>query len=305
METYTNLIVSEVSTNKTDICSNFSGIFLSAMNKSTALYQFSPDIQLEYATYGEGKNTLICFHGFGQDYQVFESLSKEIPEYQVIGVNLFFHGKSNRISKTKYLNHEEWKNVLGGLLNHLNISRFSVLGYSMGGRYTASTIRSFTDRINHCFFIASDGITKRSSYEFVTFPLGSEQLFGFFMRNPRPFFALLYLLEKTKLFNQWTINFSRSQLRDEAQRMRVFKSWIALRKFRLKQLELIHLINTSPFKSTVIFGKYDNIIQPKRHFYFLNKVQKAKVLILDTSHAKLLNESFSKISNLLHQPNQD
>ncbi|SMD32938.1 Pimeloyl-ACP methyl ester carboxylesterase [Reichenbachiella faecimaris] len=269
------------------------------MSKTPKLYTFSNSIRLEYMAYGYGKKTLICFHGFGQNYQVFEKLATELNGYQVIGINLFFHGKSDRTSGTKYLSHEEWKKILNGFLHELGINNFSVFGYSMGGRYVASTIQSFSDRIDHCFFIAPDGIVKRSAYEFATFPLGSEQLFGFFMRNPKPFFTFLYLIEQTRLFNQWTINFSRSQLRDKGQRMKVYKSWVMLRKFRLSQKTLIKLLNTAPFQSAFIFGKYDNIIQPKRHFHFLSQLKKAKVTILDTGHTKLLNESFSKIADFL------
>ena len=273
------------------------------MNISPKLYQHSSSIQLEYAVYGQGKQTLVCYHGFGQNYEEFEKLSSMLPNYRVVSLNLLFHGKSNRTASTKYLTHLEWKETLNGLLDELNISRFSVLGYSMGGRYVASTIHSFTERIDHCFLIAPDGIVKRSSYEFATFPFGSEQLFRFFMQNPKPFFIFLSILEKTRLFNQWTINFSRAQLRDEAQRNRIYKAWITLRRFRLRQRQLIQLINTASFQTTVLFGKFDNIIQPKRHLLFLNKLEKAKVFILETGHTKLLYESFSNVSEILNSNN--
>lgn len=270
------------------------------MNHSPKLYIHSQSIQLEYACSGNGEKTLICFHGFGQNLMVFNDLSSGLVDHQVVSVNLFYHGKSVRQGGSKYLLQEEWKNIFARFLNHLNIDRFSVLGYSLGGRYTSSTLKSFENRIDHCLLIAPDGIVKRSSYEFATFPLGSEQLFGFFMRNPKPFFIFLDLLEKTKMFNQWTIDFSRAQLQDKDQRMRVYHSWITLRKFRMRQAQLIQRINTGNFKTTVIFGKYDKIIQPERHFYFLNQIPEAKVIILDTGHTKLLNESFAEVSHALN-----
>lgn len=303
METLCFLIVSEVSTNKINICSNYSIIFLSSMDNSPQLYSHSPSTALEYTIYGQGNYTLICFHGFGQSYQEFQHLSSLLPTHRILSINLLFHGRSHRSSDSKYLTHKEWKEILNGLLDYLKISTFSVIGYSMGGRYTTSTIHSFSNRIDHCFLVAPDGIVKRSTYEFATFPLGSEQLFRFFMENPKTFFTFLNLIEKTKLFNQWTINFSRSQLRDEEQRKRVYKSWIALRKFRLPQAKLVELINTASFQTTLIFGKYDNIIQPKRHLHFFNKLKKPKVIILDTGHSKLLHESFSKVSRLLNRQN--
>ncbi|WP_422360065.1 alpha/beta fold hydrolase [Reichenbachiella sp.] len=271
------------------------------MNHSPQLYTYSSSIQLEYALFGKGVKKLVCFHGFGQNLMVFNDLSTKLDDHQIVSINLLFHGKSRRQEGPKYLHQNEWKDIFDGFLNHLKINHFSVLGYSLGGRYTASTLKSFENRIDHCILIAPDGIVKRSSYEFATFPLGSEQLFGFFMKNPKPFFIFLSLIEKTKLFNQWTIDFSRAQLQDEEQRMRVYHSWITLRKFRMRQLELIKRINAGNFQSTVIFGKYDKIIQPKRHFYFLNQIPKAKVIILDTGHTKLLNESFAEVSDVLNK----
>lgn len=294
------LIVSEVSTNKINICSKNSGIFLSAMNKSSQLYKFSSKTQLEFAIYGQGERSLICFHGFGQDHSVFKELSSYLTNYQVVGINLLFHGESDRGNERKYMHHEEWEKIMEALLDQLNIRKFSVLGYSMGGRYAVSTIRSFSDRIDHCFLIAPDGIVRRSSYEFATFPYGPQQLFGFFMNNPRLFFIFLNLVEKTKLVNQWTINFSKNQLNNEDQRRRVFKSWVTLKKLRLSQKKLVALVNTASHATTFIFGKHDNIIKPKSHFSFFNKLQNSKVIILDTGHTKLLDESISTISEKLN-----
>ncbi|MEP1780174.1 alpha/beta hydrolase [Reichenbachiella sp.] len=301
METFGILRVSEVSTNKNQICSKNSGIFLSAMNVSPQLYKFPPDLQLEYMLYGVGKKFLICFHGFGQDHSVFEGLTPELPDYQIISINLLFHGKSDRNHAPKYLRHSEWKNILKGLLDELGIQRFSVLGYSMGGRYLASTLLSFRECIEHCIFIAPDGIVKRMSYEFATFSLGPQQLFRYFMNNPRPFFFFLNIIERTRLMNPWTIKFSRSQLKDPKQRYMVLRSWITLKKLRVRQNKLVAIINEVKFSTTFIFGKYDLIIAPKRHFKFLNKLQNTKVIILDTGHSNLVNESIPKISQQLNR----
>lgn len=186
------------------------------------------------------------------------------------------------------------------MLNQLKITKFSLLGYSMGGRYVISSLYAFSDRVQHCFLIAPDGVVKRGSYELATFPYGMQQLFKFFMRNPSPFFTFLNVVEKTRIVDPWTIKFSRSQLKDPRQREMVLKSWITLKRLRLKQNELVSLINKPSFSSVFIFGKHDRIIQPKRHFHFLNKLQNTKVFILDTGHAKLLHASFSKIAELLN-----
>lgn len=299
METLSILIVSEVSTNKIQFCSKKSGIFLSPMSKKTRLYQFSPQIQLEYMIYGQGTRHLICFHGFGQNFTVFKDLEGHLADYLIISINLLFHGQSKRDAMPKYLVHDEWQEIFSGLLDELNIEKFSILAYSLGGRYAASTLFAFSGRIDHCILVAPDGIVKRFWYELSTTPYGPEQLFRFFMKNPAPFFMFLNFLEKFRLMNVWTIRFSRSQLIEPEQRDMVLHSWITLRKLRLSQKKLAALINSSSFRAAFIFGKHDSIIRHRQHLSFLNQLQNAKVFNLEAGHAKLLNEAFKEIGILL------
>lgn len=295
METLCLPEVSGVSTNKMKICSNYCIIFLSAMDISSKIYHHNSSIQLEYAVFGSGEQVLVCFHGFGQNYLAFEPYTDALPRYRIVSVNLLFHGESHRTSDAKYLTHQEWKEVFSGLLSQLDIDRFSVLGYSMGGRYIASTIASFSARIDHCFFIAPDGIVKRRSYKFATFPIGPQQLFSYFMHHPQPFFVFLDLIERTKLMNPWTIKFSRSQLKDEQQRLRVLKCWITLKHLRVKQSELVRLINESHFKTYMIFGKYDRIIIPERHQSFFDQLKYAHISIIDSAHHELIDQALPTI----------
>ncbi|UXX79520.1 alpha/beta hydrolase [Reichenbachiella carrageenanivorans] len=269
------------------------------MKKTQHLFKYSPEFQLDYLQYGQGNQRLICFHGFGQEATIFEELSSQLTDYQIISIHLLFHGQSDRTHSSTYLQHKEWKAVLAGLLDHLNISRFSVLGYSMGGRYTISTIYAFANRVDHCLLIAPDGIVKRMSYELATFPYGPQQLFSYFMYHPKSFFSFLDLIEKTKLINPWTVKFSRSQLKEDAQRHRVFKSWITLKKLRLKQKALIALINKEKFKTHLIFGRYDRIIIPEHHQNFCDQLPSTQVSIIESAHHDLITHATDTIKQAL------
>ncbi|MEO9967380.1 MAG: alpha/beta hydrolase [Reichenbachiella sp.] len=271
------------------------------MNNFSQLYKIDSGLQLEFTSHGNGDRCLICFHGFGQDFSVFDPLHDLLPDFRVVSLNLLFHGQSNRTSEEKYLRHEEWQKMFNGFLDHLRIKRFSIVGYSMGARYVSSTIHSFANRIDHCIFIAPDGVVNRRSYVLATFPWGPEQLFRYFMKNPRPFFAFLDLAEKIKLINPWTIKFSRNQLKDPAIRRRVLQSWVTLKKLRLKQKALVELLNGSNYQTTFYFGKYDSIIAYDRHLHFLNQLRNNKVIILDTGHTQLLHESFTTIRDQLSE----
>ncbi|MEP2026375.1 hypothetical protein, partial [Reichenbachiella sp.] len=156
-------------------------------------------------------------------------------------------------------------------------------------------------RIDHCIFMAPDGIVKRRSFEFATFPLGPQQMFRFFMNNPQPFFIFLNIIEKTRLMNPWTIKFSKSQLKDEEQRLRVLKCWITLKHLRLKQTDLVHLINQAKFKTHLIFGKYDRIIIPEKHQSFFDRLNSASISIIESPHHELIDLSLPTIKKFLLQ----
>ena len=50
------------------------------------------DLKLEYITFGNGKETLICFHGFGQEAQGFLAFETTLgKQYTIHSVNLFYH----------------------------------------------------------------------------------------------------------------------------------------------------------------------------------------------------------------------
>jgi pimeloyl-ACP methyl ester carboxylesterase len=228
-------------------------------------------------------------------------MSTALPSYRIISVNLFFHGGSQRNHPQKYLKHDEWKFIFTGFLEHIKVEKFSILGYSLGGRYVISTMYSFSEQIAHCILIASDGIVKRFWYEFATSPTVPEFLFRYFMGNPKPFFQLMDLLEKSRLMNPSTIKFARTQLRNEEKREQVFQSWVTLKKLRLPLRNLIPLINSKQFSTTIIFGEYDRIINQKNHSTFLKKLETASISIVESSHHEMINSSLSEIKKALSQ----
>ena len=269
------------------------------MPDTTNLFEPNAQVHLEYYRYGAGEKALICFHGFGQEGYVFEPLTETLSDYTLYCVNLFFHGKSIRNNQIKYLEHSEWKQIFKAFLNQNGINRFSLLGYSLGGRYAASTLRSFGDQVDHFILIAADGLVKRFWYEFATTPIGLEQLFHFLMKNPKPFFIFLDFLERFNLMNSSTIKFSRTQLKDEKRRMLVYRSWVTLKKLRLKQAKLIQLINDSQFDTKIIFGEYDRVIDHRQHRSFIDKLA-GQVIIIPSSHHELITNSQSEIAKILN-----
>lgn len=269
------------------------------MIKGVQLFEDQGGNQLEFCVYGSGNLYLFCFPGFGESYEVFENLSNQLQDYTIVGVNLFFVGRSRRVSSSKYLEHEEWAASFGELLVGLNIDRFSVLGFSLGGRFAISTFSAFEEKMDHLILVAADGIIPRRTYELATYPIGCQQLFYGLMKRPSFFFIVLDILKVVGLLNSFTYKFAQSQLKHESARMRVYNSWVTFKLMRLPRLELIKRLNNSSCHSAIVFGEKDKIISPKKHWNFLNQLSKTSINILPFGHNKLVDNSIEVIKKHL------
>ncbi|KUO59873.1 MAG: 2-succinyl-6-hydroxy-2,4-cyclohexadiene-1-carboxylate synthase [Gracilibacter sp. BRH_c7a] len=80
---------------------------------------------------GEGK-PIICLHGFSENLSTWESIM--LADYQMILIDLIGHGESEKpYSRQSY----HWKVIirhLHKLIHQLGFKRYSLLGYSLGGR---------------------------------------------------------------------------------------------------------------------------------------------------------------------------
>ena len=249
---------------------------------------------LEFCLFGSGNNYLICYPGFGESYKSFEKLSKSLSSYTLVAINLYFIGASKRY-KAGMLSNEEWKSTFFEFLHSLRIDRFSVLGFSLGGRFALSTFESFHDRMDQLILVAPDGVRRRFTYELATFPLFLRQLFWLLMKYPKPYFLVVDLLAKSRLVNSFVANFSKSQMGDHQTRMTIYNSWVTFKHLKISNQKLLHLAENGITQCTFIFGNKDKIISIDRHSRFLSKLSKSNIHVLPFGHNKLVDNAADTI----------
>ncbi|WP_109829282.1 alpha/beta hydrolase [Reichenbachiella versicolor] len=247
--------------------------------------------QLEYELYGDGKKILFCFPGFGENLKTFSFLKDELVNYQLVSVNLYFIANSKKKHPRKVLKPTEWSITFSEFLEYLNVQRFSVLGFSLGGRFAAVTFKYFNSKIERLIMVAPDAIRIRSTYQIATFPIGPKQLFWILMKYPKPLISIAKGFSLLNVLNPFTIKFALKHLKNQEIRNLLYKSWNIFKPVRVKQKELINLLNNSDCKSLFIFGEKDTIIDFKRHSKFCSQLTKSKILILPYGHNKLVNNS--------------
>jgi pimeloyl-ACP methyl ester carboxylesterase len=112
-------------------------------------YFNSDGVKIRYAVEGSGE-PVVLVHGFTANVQMQWGLpgiiTKLKDEYQVIALDNRGHGKSDKPHDPKQYGPEMVKDVVR-LMDHLNIAKAHVVGYSMGGFLTNYLVNTYPNRV--------------------------------------------------------------------------------------------------------------------------------------------------------------
>ena len=243
--------------------------------------------KLYYEKYGSAEKVLILFHGFGQNLDVLRPIAEANPdEYTYYLFDDPYHGQSSR--EDSELTLAEWAELFQKFLSVEDIHRFSIGGYSLGGRFALATSYSFTEQIDKLFLIAPDGIYKNRWYKLGTGP--GKLTFKHLMKNPSIFFKVLDKMDEKKWVHPSLSKFASQELGPKENRIRVYQSWVYLKPLGIKKSSLVKKFNEHQLCIEVLLGSKDNIIPPKRLIPMFNKISSATVVIKPLKHHHLVEE---------------
>ena len=247
---------------------------------------------LHYVKAGNGKEPLLVFHGFGQDHTLYVPLLKSLsPRYTLYIIDLFFHGKSEWNEGERPLEKTTWASIVDVLLQDQRIDRFSILAYSLGGKFALATVEAFPSRIRKLFLLAPDGIKTSFWYSMATYPKIFRTIFKSMIFRHERFLWIAGKLNQSNLVDKGLIRFADYQMNSEAKRKRVYYSWVVFRHLSFDLRKIAKLINDNNIRLTMIVGKYDKVIRPENMDRLLRHVRNYKLEILESGHTGLIHES--------------
>lgn len=248
---------------------------------------------LVYDKIGSGEEILFAFHGFGQDKSFFDTWNKKLgSKYSIYAFDLFYHGDSTR--PLTPLSKEVWANYMDSLLAQEKIEQFSVLGYSLGGRFALTTALSFPERTKEITLVAPDGIYLTVWFKLATTPV-LKSVFKYLMLNPDKLEKWLRFNEKVRILNTYVSDFIRKEMGTPENRRRVYISWNHFKTLGYRRSRLIRDFRKYSFKRQIILGSKDHIIKPKDILPIIEQMGRFKVTIHPKKHHQLLDEQVAEL----------
>lgn len=219
---------------------------------------------ISYYRFGSGPKTVVCFHGYGEEATAYEFLGKYGgTQFTFYSIDLPFHGKT------------EWKDGLKFTINDLKqivekileqedfnpqLFKFSLFGFSLGGRIALSLYQSIPDQIEKLILLAPDGLKVNFWYWLATQTWLGNRFFKLTMYKPGWFFGFLKLLNKLNLVNTSIFKFVNYYIGDAEVRRLLYFRWTTLRKVKPIVSQIKKNIEKYNTQVRLVYGKHDRII---------------------------------------------
>lgn len=245
--------------------------------------------KLSYIVYGSGEQTLLLFHGYGQNKTLFDNIPEAIQtSYKLIAIDLFGHGDSTFYHK-KHIPLSDWKEYIAGILQTENIDKFSILGFSLGARVAIHTAYLFKNKVSELTLLAPDGIVPSRVYKLATTNWLFKKLFYSFVFNPRAYRTLIELAKKLRLIDKYTFDFFIRVLNQKSRRFKLYRIW---NMYSLMTMSFQAIEKSLPNKPKVFLAKRDLLVSNKQVKKVCEKLG-IKVVTLDTSHFGIVDTFFT------------
>ena len=247
---------------------------------------------LHYKISGNADRILFLFHGFGQDHQVFQSIGETLSaHYKLFVFDLYFHGKSEWGYNEMPLEKEHWKETIATLLEEHRIEKFSLAGFSLGGKFVLATAESFPAQTEAIFLLAPDGIKTSFWYSLATYPILFRKFFKSMIDHPGRLAVIIGFLKSLGLMDKGLIRFVEYQMNTVEKRSRVYYSWVVFRRLAVDMRIIAAMINHYSIPLTLIIGKYDKVIKARNMNRLLKQLKSYRLEIVESGHNDVIRES--------------
>lgn len=248
-------------------------------------------MNLPYKKIGYGTEILLAFHGIGQDFAAFEGFAITFQErYTTLLFDLPFHGENQAHPLNTCFNTSDLVSSIDTVLEQENIDRFSLIGFSMGGRFALSAANSFAHRIIQLILIAPDGIEEHPLFTFATRWSFNRFIFKKVILHPTLLQQATKVLVFLHLLNPSVQRFSLAMLNTPSKKKQILASWIAFRALKHEKT-LIEKLNHYPIEIRIFIGRFDKLLPLKKVTHFHQQLTSSQLILLDSGHTRMIEHT--------------
>ena len=247
---------------------------------------------LHLTRFGNGPRTLLAFHGIGQDGSCFASFTESSvsDEYTIYALDLPFHGQTVwPFEATMPITKTDWKTLITKILQENNIERFTVAGFSMGGKFALVTAELFPDLVDELWLLAPDGITVSPWYWLATHTAAGRWVYRLFVVRIRLLSRVGKPLVQLGLIDRSLLRFAESTLATREQRLRVYWSWVTFRRINPTLTALTDTLNRHHIKTRIFLGAFDRVLPARYVLPLTDRLHRYELTVLKTGHNRLVD----------------
>jgi pimeloyl-ACP methyl ester carboxylesterase len=242
---------------------------------------------------GRGNKLLVCFHGYGEGADSFSFLEKHAgDEFTIYAIDLPFHGQTDWKEGLNFT-HIDLQQIIYEIFLRDNIRnepglRFSVLGFSLGGRVALSLYQAWPVHVEKMVLLAPDGLTVNFWYWLSSRTWAGNKLFAFTMKYPGWFFGFLQVMNKLRLVNASVFKFVNYYIGQKEARLLLYQRWTTLRRLKPNLKRIKSFIRQQQTSVRLVYGRHDRIILPIRGEKFKTGIEEyCDLTIIDSGHQVL------------------
>lgn len=142
---------------------------------------------IHYTKQGSQTPVLICFHGHGWNCYNFDYIMPELVQhFTVYSFDLFAHGESEWKEEEEF-SQDHFKNIFEIFFKNHDIHQFSVMGYSLGGRWATSLMASYSNQTKAIYLVAADGLKRGTIIDILSRIKQTNKIINYFIKHPKLF----------------------------------------------------------------------------------------------------------------------
>ena len=255
-------------------------------------------MNLHYQKIGKADKILLAFHGMGQDFSCFQKFAQTFNnQYTTYLFDLPFHGKSS-LNKT-IVTKETWKEYLNKFLQENQIQKFSIISFSMGGRFALATLEVFSERIENVYLLAPDGIAENLFYFGVTRFSFTRNIFKKVLENNHKFHGFGGFLVRMGMVHESVLKFAKIMVDTPVKHEQLYKSWIGFRYLKFDIKKIAQLINNQGINIKIFMGKYDKLLTIRHISPLTKRLKDAELIVIEATHGRLVEKTTAYLADSL------